>query len=335
MNNNSITNKKILVTGGTGSFGKAVINKLLKKYKPKKIVVYSRDELKQHEMSTDIFFNKHHKKLRFFIGDVRDKERLKLALSDIDIVIHAAALKQILAAEYNPMEAIKTNVLGAQNLIDACIDSPIPKKIIALSTDKAVDPINLYGASKLAADKLFVAANNLSNSKKIFFSVVRYGNVFGSRGSVVPVFKEKILNKEKYLTVTDKNMTRFIITLDQATDFVLSCFKVMSGGEIFIPKMPSIKIMDLAKVMKKDYQKIKITGIRAGEKLHEVLNSGYSNQDLFEAKKFYVINPEIKFYLNKLTDKKIKKLKKIKNFQYSSNQNNFLNNKQIKDLLKL
>ena len=335
MINNSLKNKNILVTGGTGSFGKAVIRKFLTNYKPKKIIIYSRDELKQHEISEDIFFRKYHKVLRYFIGDVRDKERLKLALSDIDYVIHAAALKQILSAEYNPMEAIKTNILGAQNLIDACIDSNRPKKIIALSTDKAVDPINLYGATKLAADKLFVAANNLSGSKKISFSVVRYGNVFGSRGSVVPVFKEKILNKEKYLTVTDKDMTRFFITLDQATNFVISCFNIMGGGEIFIPKMPSIKIIDLAKAMMTNNQKIKITGIRPGEKLHEVLNSGFNNQEISDMKNYYVLYPEIKFFSPKLNSGKTIIKNKIKNFKYSSDKNKFLDTKQIKNLLKV
>ena len=289
-------NKNILITGGTGSFGKAVTLKLLKKYSPRKVIIYSRDELKQHQMSNDIKFQKYHKNLRFFIGDIRDKDRLRLALNDTDFVIHAAALKQILAAEYNPMEAIKTNIIGAQNLIDACMDVSKPIKVIALSTDKAVDPINLYGATKLVSDKLFVAANNISAKNKTSFSIVRYGNVIGSRGSVIPVFKQQIINKDKYLTVTDKKMTRFFITLDQATDFVLKSFNFMTGGEIFIPKMPSISILELAKTMLQKKQKIKITGIREGEKLHEILSSSQSNQKVYNMKNFFIIYPDLKFF---------------------------------------
>ena len=255
-------------------------------------------------------------------------------MNDTDFVIHAAALKQILAAEYNPMEAIKTNIIGAQNLIDACMDVSKPIKVIALSTDKAVDPINLYGATKLVSDKLFVAANNISAKNKTSFSIVRYGNVIGSRGSVIPVFKQQIINKEKYLTVTDKKMTRFFITLDQATDFVLKSFNFMTGGEIFIPKMPSISILELAKTMLQKNQKIKITGIRAGEKLHEILSSSQSNQKVYDMKNFFIIYPDLKFFTpnNKIIKKKSKK--KIKNFKYSSDKNKFLSNTQIKKLLK-
>jgi len=330
----NLKNKNILITGGTGSFGKAVTLKLLKKYSPRKVIIYSRDELKQHQMSNDIKFQKYHRNLRFFIGDIRDKDRLRLALNDTDFVIHAAALKQILAAEYNPMEAIKTNIIGAQNLIDACMDVSKPIKVIALSTDKAVDPINLYGATKLVSDKLFVAANNISAKNKTSFSIVRYGNVIGSRGSVIPVFKQQIINKEKYLTVTDKKMTRFFITLDQATDFVLKSFNFMTGGEIFIPKMPSISILELAKTMLQKNQKIKITGIRAGEKLHEILSSSQSNQKVYDMKNFFIIYPDLKFFTpnNKIIKKKSNKI--IKNFKYSSDKNKFLSNTQIKKLLK-
>ena len=331
---NLLKNKSILITGGTGSFGKAVTIKLLKKYSPRKVIIYSRDELKQHQMSNDIKFQKYQSNLRFFIGDIRDKDRLRLALNGTDFVIHAAALKQILAAEYNPMEAIKTNIIGAQNLIDACIDVSKPIKVIALSTDKAVDPINLYGASKLVSDKLFVAANNISVKNKTSFSIVRYGNVIGSRGSVIPVFKQQIINKEKYLTVTDKKMTRFFITLDQATDFVLKSFNFMTGGEIFIPKMPSISILELAKTMLQKNQKIKITGIRAGEKLHEILSSSQSNQKVYSMKNFFVIYPDLKFFTanKKITKEKSNKI--IKNFKYSSDKNKFLSNTQIKKILK-
>ncbi len=331
---NLLKNKSILITGGTGSFGKAVTIKLLKKYSPRKVIIYSRDELKQHQMSNDIKFQKYQSNLRFFIGDIRDKDRLRLALNGTDFVIHAAALKQILAAEYNPMEAIKTNIIGAQNLIDACIDVSKPIKVIALSTDKAVDPINLYGASKLVSDKLFVAANNISVKNKTSFSIVRYGNVIGSRGSVIPVFKQQIINKEKYLTVTDKKMTRFFITLDQATDFVLKSFNFMTGGEIFIPKMPSISILELAKTMLQKNQKIKITGIRAGEKLHEILSSSQSNQKVYSMKNFFVIYPDLKFFTSNKKITKEKSNKIIKNFKYSSDKNKFLSNTQIKKILK-
>ena len=283
--------KVILITGGTGSFGKAALKKILLNSKPKKLIVYSRDELKQFEMQQNIFFKKY-KNLRYFVGDVRDLERLKLATKDVDIIIHAAALKQILTAEYNPMEAIKTNILGSQNIIDASLYNETVKKVIALSTDKAVDPLNLYGATKLAADKLFVAANNLAGKRNLKFSIVRYGNVVGSRGSVVPLFEELIKKKSKYLPVTDKKMTRFWITLDDATNFVLNCFDLMKGGEIFIPKMASVRIVDLASAMKNN-QKIKFVGIRAGEKIHEILCPTNIAQNLLEFKNYYLIKPFI------------------------------------------
>ena len=265
------------------------------------------------------------------MGDVRDLERLKLATKDVDIIIHAAALKQILTAEYNPMEAIKTNILGSQNIIDASLYNETVKKVIALSTDKAVDPLNLYGATKLAADKLFVAANNLAGKRNLKFSIVRYGNVVGSRGSVVPLFEELIKKKSKYLPVTDKKMTRFWITLDDATNFVLNCFDLMKGGEIFIPKMASVRIVDLASAMKNN-QKIKFVGIRAGEKIHEILCPTNIAQNLLEFKNYYLIKPFIDLPAsNYIINPKGEKGKKVKNnFQYSSDSNrNFLNFRKI------
>ena len=239
-------NKNIAVTGGTGSFGKKFIEKILKKYKPKKLIIYSRDELKQSEIIQK--YQNKYKCLRFFIGDVRDKDRLIFALREADYVVHAAALKQVPTAEYNPMECIKTNIYGAENVINACLANKV-KKVISLSTDKAVNPINLYGVSKLASDKLFISANLLSGNIGTQFSVVRYGNVAGSRGSVTPVFKEYLINGSKYLPITDNNMTRFWITLDQGVEFVINSFQRMIGGEIFIPIIPSIKITDLAEAI--------------------------------------------------------------------------------------
>ena len=239
--------KSILITGGTGSFGNEFLKYIIKNYKPKKLIIFSRDEFKQFNMAEQ-FPPKKYKFLRYFIGDVRDKQRLKLATKDIDFLIHAAALKQVASAEYNPQEYINTNILGAQNVIDACMENKV-KKIIALSTDKAANPINLYGATKLASDKLFIAANNLVGSESTRFAIVRYGNVLNSRGSVVPYFKSLSSNKNNYFPITHKDMTRFWITLDEAIKFVDFCFRNMDGGEIFVPKIPSIKIMDLAKAI--------------------------------------------------------------------------------------
>ena len=258
-------NKTILITGGTGSFGRKYVDVLLEKYSPRKIIIYSRDELKQFQMQE----THDSKVMRYFIGDVRDYERLNQVMDSVDFVIHAAALKQVPAAEYNPMECIKTNIHGAENVIKACINNNV-EKVIALSTDKAANPINLYGATKLASDKLFVAANNMASGRKSRFSVVRYGNVVGSRGSVAPFFK-KILNQgELSLPITHPDMTRFWITLRQGVDFVLENFERMHGGEIFVPKIPSIKIVDLAKALSPDANH-DIVGIRPGEKLHEVM----------------------------------------------------------------
>ncbi|MGP1486164.1 MAG: UDP-N-acetylglucosamine 4,6-dehydratase (inverting) [Campylobacter sp.] len=282
-------NKSILITGGTGSFGKKYTEILLKKFKPKRIVIYSRDELKQYEMA-QIFTDK---SMRFFIGDVRDENRLNSAMDGIDYVIHAAALKHVPIAEYNPMECIKTNINGAQNVINASFKAGV-SKVIALSTDKACNPVNLYGATKLASDKLFVAANNIAGTKKTRFSVVRYGNVVGSRGSVVPFFKHLIENGAKELPITHMDMTRFWITLEQGVNFVLKNFERMKGGEIFIPKIPSMTMPDLAKALAPNLG-IKIIGIRPGEKMHEVMVGKDDAHLTYEFQDHYVISPSIKF----------------------------------------
>ncbi|ATC98067.1 MAG: UDP-N-acetylglucosamine 4,6-dehydratase (inverting) [Pseudomonadota bacterium] len=282
-------NKTILITGGTGSFGKKYVNTLLKHFQPKKIIVFSRDELKQFEMQQE--FNQDC--MRYFIGDVRDKERLNRAMRGVDYVIHAAALKQVPAAEYNPMECIKTNINGAENVIDAALNNDV-EKVIALSTDKAANPINLYGATKLASDKLFVAANNIAGGHRTTFSVVRYGNVVCSRGSVVPVF-EKFINEGKdHIPITHEDMTRFWISLQEGVDFVLKNFERMLGGEIFVPKIPSIKITDLASAMAPNLPQ-KVIGIRPGEKLHEVMCPADLCYDTFEYDDHFVIAPGIKF----------------------------------------
>lgn len=282
-------NKTILVTGGTGSFGKKFIKILLSKYQPKKVIVYSRDELKQFEMGQ--IFND--KCMRYFIGDVRDKERLMLAMKGVDYVVHAAALKQVPAAEYNPMECIKTNINGAQNVIDAAIANNV-KKVIALSTDKAANPINLYGATKLASDKLFTAANNIVGEGETRFAVVRYGNVVGSRGSVVPFFKGLIERGATELPITDERMTRFWLKLEDGVEFVLKNFQRMQGGEIFIPKIPSMRILDLAKAIAPN-AKIKVIGIRPGEKLHEVMCPSDLYYETVEFPDHFVIKPSIEF----------------------------------------
>lgn len=281
--------KSILITGGTGSFGKLYVKTLLERYTPRRIVVYSRDELKQYEMQQ--VFN--HSCMRYFIGDVRDKERLTQAMNGIDFVIHAAALKQVPAAEYNPMECIKTNINGAENVINAAIANNVTK-VIALSTDKAASPANLYGATKLASDKLFVAANNMTGGDTPRFSVVRYGNVVGSRGSVVPFFNSLIQNGSDHLPITHEEMTRFWITLQQGVDFVLKNFERMLGGEIFVPKIPSMRIVDLAKAMAPDLP-IKIIGIRPGEKLHEVMCPADDSYHTYEYQDHFVIAPTINF----------------------------------------
>lgn len=281
--------KVVLITGGTGSFGKKCTEVLLRDYKPKKIIIYSRDELKQFEMS-QLFSSK---VMRYFIGDVRDSSRLDKIMHGVDYVIHAAALKQVPVAEYNPMECIKTNIHGAENVIDAALNNNV-EKVMALSTDKAANPINLYGATKLASDKLFVAANNMVGSRRTRFSVVRYGNVLGSRGSVVPYFKKLLVNGATELPVTDARMTRFWITLSQGVDFVLKCFSRMQGGCIFVPKIPSMHIMDLVKSLNPEV-KTRIVGIRPGEKLHETMCPADDSHLTVEFNDHFVISPSIIF----------------------------------------
>ena len=326
-------NKNILITGGTGSFGKNFVKFLLKNYKLKKIIIYSRDEMKQYEMS-QIFNPEKFKCLRYFLGDVRDLERLEIALREVDYVVHAAALKQVPAAEYNPIECIKTNINGAQNVILASIKNNV-KKVIALSTDKAVNPINLYGSSKLASDKLFISANHLSGAKTIF-SVVRYGNVAGSRASVVPYFKKLINEGSKFLPITHADMTRFWITIDQGINLVNKTFINMIGGEIYIPIIASIKITDLAKAMAPNLNH-KFIGIRPGEKLHELLSSKDESLNVIRFKSHYVITPNIKFKYDKkdYLKNKEKEVGKFvhKDFEYESGTNkNFLTLKEIKKL---
>ena len=283
-------NKTIMITGGTGSFGKHFIKKTLDLYTPKKLIVYSRDELKQYEMQKD--FND--SCMRYFLGDVRDSNRLTQAMSQVDFVVHAAALKQVPAAEYNPMECIKTNIHGAENVIEAAISNSV-EKVIALSTDKAASPINLYGATKLASDKLFVAANNIVGERPTRFSVVRYGNVVGSRGSVVPFFKQLAEEKKKKIPITHKDMTRFWITLDMGVDFVWKSFQRMLGGEIFVPKLPSVRIMDVAKAYAPNLEMEEV-GIRPGEKLHEVMCPSDDSHLTLEFEDYFLIEPTINFF---------------------------------------
>ena len=327
-------NKVILITGGTGSFGQRFSTYLLKNYSPKKIIIFSRDELKQFEMQQQFTASC----MRFFIGDVRDKERLNTAMGDVDYVVHAAALKQVPAAEYNPNECIKTNIYGAQNVIDAAIAADV-RRVIALSTDKAANPVNLYGATKLASDKLFVAANNMSGAKGPRFAVVRYGNVVGSRGSVVPFF-HKILNEGAIkLPVTHAEMTRFWITLDEGVEFVVQNFQRMQGGEIFVPKIPSIRILDLVESISgnKEYE---LVGIRPGEKLHEVMVPQEMAHHSLEFDDHYVITPSIKFFdktINYLKNKLGEKGQPVdEKFEYHSGTNpHFLTIDELRTLDKV
>lgn len=281
--------KSILITGGTGSFGHRYVETLLARFNPKRIVIYSRDELKQYEMQQKFTSSK----MRFFIGDVRDADRLKQAMAGIDYVIHAAALKHVPVAEYNPMECIKTNIIGAENVIQAALANRVTS-VIALSTDKAANPVNLYGATKLASDKLFVAANNMAGDLPTKFSVVRYGNVVGSRGSVVPFFEKLIAEGAEKLPITDPRMTRFWITLQGGVDFVLKNFARMRGGEIFVPKIPSMRISDLAEAMLPGAD-FELVGIRPGEKLHEIMCPEDDSMNTIEFSDFYVITPTITF----------------------------------------
>lgn len=316
--------KTVLVTGGTGSFGKKFAETMLKQHHPKKLIIFSRDELKQHDMRTGGF---DHDSLRYFIGDVRDLNRLKRAMTDVDIVVHAAALKQVPACEYNPMEAVMTNVMGARNVIDASIDCGVTK-VLALSTDKAVNPINLYGATKLVAEKLFVQANSYSGTKATRFSCVRYGNVVGSRGSVVPLFLQQ--KKSGNITITDRRMTRFWITLQDGVNFVIRSIEKMTGGEIFVPKIPSMKIVDLAKAIAPD-SKIESIGIRPGEKVHEVLVSEDDVRNTVEFDDMYVIQPADPMW-NYVPWQSKKKLPE--DFRFASNTNkDWLTVKQLREIV--
>jgi len=320
-----INGKSVLITGGTGSFGKKFVETMLARFKPKKVIIFSRDELKQSEMQET--FKDPHDVLRYFIGDVRDPERLHRAFHDVDIVVHAAALKQIPAMEYNPFEAIKTNVLGAENVISAAIDQGV-EKVIALSTDKACNPINLYGATKLCSDKLFVAANSYSGKNKTRFSVVRYGNVMGSRGSVIPLFQRQ--KETGTITITDKRMTRFWITREEGVNFVINCLSLMRGGEIFVPKIPSMKVIDVAKVIAPQC-KIKVVGIRPGEKLHEAMILEDDARNSLEFKDYFIIQPLFPWW-GKENHKGGKAVPD--GFAYTSNNNaDWLTEKQLKELL--
>ena len=309
------SNQNILITGGTGSFGKKFLKMTLKKYNPKKIVIYSRDEMKQWELSQEY---KDEKRLRFFIGDVRDKDRLNRSLDGIDYVVHAAAMKIVPTAEYDPFEAVKTNIIGAMNVIDNCISRNI-KKVVALSTDKAVNPVNLYGSTKLAADKLFIAGNTYSSFNRTKFSIVRYGNVMGSRGSIIPFFLTQ--NKEEnFFTITDKKMTRFMTNLESAVKLVWDAFDDMQGGEIYVQKNPSANILDIAKAINPN-KKIKFIGVRPGEKINEIMISKDDSQHTYSYNNYYKILPSLNNW--NLDKKRIKNGKRVnQNFHYSSELNN-------------
>ena len=324
-----LNNKSILITGGTGTFGKAFTKYVLDRYEPKKIVIYSRDEFKQFIMQNE--FAKYKDKLRFFIGDVRDRDRLARAFEGVDYVIHAAALKQVPACEYNPAEAIKTNINGAQNVIDAALDKGI-KKVVALSTDKAVNPVNLYGGTKLVSDKLFIAANAYAGSKDTCFSIVRYGNVAGSRGSVIPFFQNIIENGASELPITDYRMTRFWISLEQGVELVIKALEEARGGETFISKIPSLKVTDLAEAMLPGC-KMPEVGIREGEKLHEIMVTSEDSPRTYEYDNHYIIYPQMVWS----ESRKVKPAGRLvpEGFSYSSGNNSeWLSVEQIRELLK-
>ncbi len=317
--------KVILVTGGTGSFGKKFIEIMLKEYEPAKLIVFSRDEQKQHEMRQQGF---QHPNLRYFIGDIRDAARMRRAFEGVDFVVHAAALKQVPACEYNPMEAVKTNILGSSNVIDAALDANV-ERVIALSTDKAVNPINLYGATKLAAEKLFVQSNAYAGGRETRFACVRYGNVVGSRGSVVPVFLRQ--REEGAITITDERMTRFWISLEQGVRFVVRCLEEMHGGEVFVPKIPSMKVVDLAEVVAPQ-AKINVIGIRPGEKLHEVLISEDEARTVVELDDMYIVQPAEAYWFGREWEKTGKPI--ADEFRYVSNTNTeWLTVEQIKEIV--
>ena len=318
-------NKSVLITGGTGSFGKKFIEVMLKEYQPAKLIVFSRDELKQHEMRSKGF---NHPSMRYFIGDVSDRHRMHRAFLGVDIVVHAAALKQVPACEYNPMEAIKTNILGSSNVIEAALDAGV-SKVLALSTDKAVNPINLYGSTKLAAEKLFVQSNSYAGGMSTRFSCVRYGNVVGSRGSVVPIFlKQRAQGK---VTITDERMTRFWISLEQGVRFVIRCIEQMHGGEVFVPKIPSMNMVDLAKAVAPE-AKIELIGIRPGEKLHEVLISEDEARSTIEMSDMFVVQPAEALWFGHDWEKNGKRLPD--DYRYASNNNpDWLSIAQIQDII--
>lgn len=324
-----LNNKTILITGGTGSFGKKFTATALEKYDPEKIIIYSRDEYKQFLMQKQ--FEKHAKKLRFFIGDVRDEKRLYRAFDGVDVVIHAAALKQVPAAEYNPIEAVKTNIHGAENIINAAIDKGV-QEVIALSTDKAVNPINLYGATKLVSDKLFISGNAYVGGKDTLFSVVRYGNVSGSRGSVIPFFKSILDQNKNVIPITDSRMTRFWITLDDAVDLVIKAIEEAKGGELYVRKCPSFKVTDLARAMKEDCE-FEDVGIRPGEKLHEVMVTEEDSRTTYEYNDHYIIYPDLDWWENRNNKSGGKKVED--RFRYSSDNNKqWLPVEEIRKLLE-
>ena len=325
MNKMDWKDKVVLVTGGTGSFGKKFVRIMLDEYQPEKIIVYSRDELKQHEMRVAGY---DHPSLRYFIGDIRDLSRLQRALNGVDIVVHAAALKQVPACEYNPMEAIKTNILGSSNVIDAALDAGV-KKVLALSTDKAVSPVNLYGATKLAAEKLFVQSNAYAGGRATRFSCVRYGNVVGSRGSVVPVFLKQ--RESGKVTITDDRMTRFWISLEQGVRFVIRCIEEMHGGEVFVPKIPSMKVIDLSKAVAPEAE-VEVIGIRPGEKLHEVLISEDEARTAVELEDMFVVQPAAALWFGREWEARGKTL--ADDYRYDSfNNTQWLTVPEIKEII--
>jgi len=332
---NKISNKTILITGGTGSFGKAMVKELIDNHHCNKIIIYSRDELKQSEMMNSQWLSnyKGKTKIRFFIGDVRDKDRLKYAMYGVNYVFHAAALKQVPVAEYNPFECIKTNIIGGQNIIESALECEV-EKVIALSTDKAASPRNLYGATKLCSDKLFIAANNFLGGRKINFSVVRYGNVMGSRGSVIPIFLE--MQKQGKLTITDRRMTRFNITLNQAIKFTINSLMSMKGSEVFVPKIPSYNIMDLAKAINNNCS-YEYVGLRPGEKLHEEMITELDSENAYEFNNYYLILPAKQYNKDNLNYiKEPNYIGKLNSgFCYNSKNNNeFLNVAQLKSMIE-
>ena len=323
-----LNDKNILITGGTGSFGKKCTEIILKRYKPRRLIIFSRDEFKQFEMAQQ-FPDSKYDCIRYFIGDVRDKERMYRAFRNVDYVIHAAALKQVPAAEYNPFEAVKTNILGGQNVINVAIDQGV-KKVIALSTDKAANPINLYGATKLCSDKLFIAGNSYVGADDTIFSVVRYGNVMGSRGSVIPFFLKK--KEDGILPITDPRMTRFWITLEQGVDFVLKGLEIMVGGELFVPKIPSMNMMDLAEAIAPEC-KTEIIGIRPGEKLHEVMVPEDENRKTLEFDEYYLIQPDFDFWKRRFVNHDGKQVSN--DFEYNSGTNTWkLSVETMREMIK-